>query len=75
MKTSILLVIKFSWRFDVCCIQQVAREKSEKRADAVRLDGGKKEFDSWWGYESLASIKENNALPSGGKFIYPLSSV
>ncbi|KAI0216580.1 hypothetical protein LSAT2_031415 [Lamellibrachia satsuma] len=45
--------------------EKVAREKSEKRADTVRLDGGKKEFDSWWGYESLASIKENNALPSG----------
>jgi len=45
----------------------MAREKSQKRSDSVRLDGGKKEFDCQWGYEPLASIKENNALPSGGK--------
>ena len=47
----------------------MAREKAvDKRTDSVRFDGGKNTFDDRWGYESLASITENNAITSGGRF-------
>ena len=48
----------------------MAREKAaDKRVDAIRLDGGKNTFDDRWGYESLASITENNAITNGGRFL------
>lgn len=43
-------------------IASVSTQVSEGRSGGlkrVRLDGSKAEFDRWWGYETLQSIKEN----------------